>query len=112
MARNPWLKINPIPQVAESSQEGNETVYGWIGKTVSWIWLAVNLFLMFFGFDRLRRKGDIERILALTLATPILASWVSAVITIGDHRFRIPTMSLSIILQVIGFLELKNRLDK
>jgi hypothetical protein len=112
MARNPWLKINPIPQVAESSQEGNETVYGWIGKTVSWIWLAVNLFLMFFGFDRLRRKGDIERILALTLATPILASWVSAAITIGDHRFRIPTMSLSIVLQVIGFLELKNRLDK
>ena len=112
MARNPWLKINPIPQVAESSQEGNETVYGWIGKTVSWIWLAMNLFLLFFGFDQLRKKGDTERILALTLAIPILASWLSSVITIGDHRFRIPTMSLSVILQVIGFLELKNRVNK
>jgi len=112
MARNPWLKINPIPQLAESSQKGNEVVYGWIGKSVSWLWLAMNLFLMFFGFEQLRRKGGIERALALTLAIPILASWLSAVVTIGDHRFRVPTMSLSVVLQVIGFLELRNRVNK
>jgi hypothetical protein len=112
MARNPWLKINPIQEIAKSSQEGYETVYGWIGKAVSWIWLVMNLFLLFFGFDQLRRKGGIERILAFGLAIPILASWSSAVLTIGDHRFRIPTMSLSVVLQVIGFIALKNRVSK
>ena len=112
MARNPWLKINPIQEIAKSSQEGYETVYGWIGKAVSWIWLVMNLFFLFFGFDQLRRKGGIERILAFGLAIPILASWSSAILTIGDHRFRIPTMSLSVVLQVIGFIALKNRVSK
>jgi hypothetical protein len=109
MARNPWLKINPIPQIAKSSQEGYETVYGWFGKVVSWIWLTMSMFLMFFGFEQLWRKGGTEKILAIALAIPILASWSSAIVTIGDHRFRIPTMSLSIVLQVIGFLKLRNR---
>jgi hypothetical protein len=112
MARNPRLKINPIQEIAKSSQEGYETVYGLIGKAVSWIWLAMNLFLLFFGFHQLRRKGGIERILAFALAIPILASWSSAMLTIGDHRFRIPTMSLSVVLQVIGFMALKNRVSK
>jgi hypothetical protein len=30
--------------------------------------------------------------------------------TIGDHRFRIPTMSLSVFLQVMGYFALRHRL--
>jgi hypothetical protein len=43
---------------------------------------------------------------------PILASWIAAVGTIGDHRFRIPTMSLSLVLQVVGFIAIKNKVLK
>jgi hypothetical protein len=70
------------------------------------------LFFLAYGFNRLWRNKGVERVLALTLALPVLASWLSAVATIGDHRFRIPTMSLSLVLQIVGLLELKKRFSK
>jgi hypothetical protein len=112
MARNPWLKINPIVDIGKSPQEGNKLVYGTVGKLISWLWIFVNLSLLFYGFWFLRKMGDIHSKLAYLLMGPILASWIAAVGTIGDHRFRIPTMSLSLVLQVIGFIAIKNRVLK
>jgi hypothetical protein len=112
MARNPWLKINPIVDITRGSQSGNDLVYKFAGKTISWIWIVSGLFLLFYGFNHLRKLRGIESNLAYILLVPIIASWISAVGTIGDHRFRIPTMSLSLVLQVVGFLAIRNKLLK
>ena len=109
MARNPWLKFNPIVDIGKNSQDGNDLVYGLVGKVISWIWIFGNLALLFYGFWKLRKMGEIYANLSYLLMGPILASWIAGVGTIGDHRFRIPTMSLSLVLQVIGFISVKNK---
>ncbi len=112
MARNPWLKVNPIVDIGKNSQDGNDLVYGSIGKVISWLWILINLALLFYGFWKLRKMGEIYTNLSYLLMGPIFASWIAAVGTIGDHRFRIPTMSLSLVLQVIGFIAIKNKVIK
>jgi hypothetical protein len=39
----------------------------------------------------------------------VVVSWLIGMGTIGDHRFRIPTMSLSLVLQVLGIYALKKK---
>jgi len=112
MARNPWLKINPITDIGKNSQDGNDLVFGIGGKVISWIWLLSGLFLLFYGFVALKRLGNIEKNLSYLLLLPVVASWLAGVATIGDHRFRVPTMSLSLVLQVAGFVFLKKRITK
>lgn len=112
MARNPWLKINPITNIAKGSQDGYNSVYGPVGKIISWGWLISGIFLLFYGFRALLKMGGVEKNLAYALLIPVIASWLSAVGTIGDHRFRIPTMSLSLVLQAIALLQIKKRLLK
>ena len=112
MARNPWLKINPIIDIGKNSQDGNDLVYGIGGKVISWIWLLSGLALLFYGFVALKRLGNVEKHLSYLLLLPVIASWLASVATIGDHRFRIPTMSLSLVLQVVGFVFLKQRFTK
>ena len=112
MARNPWLKINPISDIAKNSESGNRLVYGLLGKIISWIWLLGGLFLLFFGFFKLFKKGDLEKYFGVLLLLPIIASWFSAIVTIGDHRFRIPTMPMSISLQIIGIRMLQEKIFK
>ncbi len=108
MARNPWLKINPVINISES-QEGRQLVTGSFGKIVSWAWLLGGLGLLFAGLTWLHRAGGQIRRLAWLSFTPILISWLVSVGTIGDHRFRLPTMGLSLFLQVAGYFALKNR---
>ena len=105
MARNPWLKIDPFVNMAKT-QEGFNTVYGNTGKLVSWLWLIAQLFLLFWGFRFLWNSNGLERLLSLSAFIPVLLSWATALLTIGDHRFRIPTMGLSLFLQIIGFMAL------
>jgi len=112
MARNPWLDVNPIQNIAKQNQEGNDLVNGSFGKFVSWIWLWAGLLLLFIGSVHIWKVGGEYRYYSLLFLMPVLASWLSAVGTIGDHRFRIPTMSLSLVLQVIGFYNIKDRLLK
>jgi hypothetical protein len=112
MARNPWLKINPITDIGKNSQDGNDLVFGIGGKIISWVWLLSGLFLLFYGFVTLKRLGNLEKNLSYLLLLPVVASWLASVATIGDHRFRIPTMSLSLVLQVAGFVFLKKRIMK
>jgi hypothetical protein len=107
MARNPWLKINPITDIAKGSQQGRDLVYGSFGKLISWAFIALSLFFLFFGFVAMRRLGSSEKFLANILLVPVMVSWVNAVVTLGDHRFRIPTMSLSLVLQIWGMIALR-----
>lgn len=109
MARNPWLKIDPLLNIARGSQQGNDLVYGAFGKLVSWLWILGSISLFFIGFFWLRsHQGRYSQLAWLTFL-PVVVSWLVGMGTIGDHRFRIPTMSLSLFLQVLGYYALRQR---
>jgi hypothetical protein len=112
MARNPWLKISPAHQVAKGSQSGHDFVYGPFGVLVSWGWIIGQMFFLFMGYRSLRKLGPDEKFFANVVATPVVLSWLISIGTIGDHRFRIPTMSMSIFLQVVAFLTIRKKLNE
>jgi hypothetical protein len=112
MARNPWLKISPATAISKTSISGQDFIYGFVGVIVSYLWMVGQLFFLFFGYRALRKIGSDERFLANLMIVPIILSWLVSVGTIGDHRFRIPTMSLSIFLQVVAFLAIRKKLNE
>ena len=109
MARNPWLKIDPIVNIAKGSQSGNDLVYKSVGRGISFFWTVGCISLFFIGFFWLRSMRGIYANLAYASFIPVVISWLVAMGTIGDHRFRIPTMSLSLFLQVMGYFALRHR---
>jgi hypothetical protein len=109
MARNPWLKIAPVRNI-EMNQDGFKLVHGTFGQIISWIWLISGLVLLFCGFFWLSKIGGTIKTLAWFSLIPIVLSWLVSIATIGDHRFRIPTMGLSLFLQVAGAFALRKRL--
>ena len=111
MARNPWLKINPVENGIKT-QQNYDAVYGPFGKLVSWLWILGQLVLLFSGLTWLWRMGGTERLISKLVGAPILLGWLISMGTIGDHRFRIPQMGLSLFLQVAGFIFLKRKFSK
>jgi len=111
MARNPWLKIHPIKNGIKT-QQNYDAVYGPLGQLVSWIWFLGQLTLLFLGLIWLRRMGGTELLIAKLAGAPVLLGWLISMGTIGDHRFRIPQMGLSLFLQVAGFVFLKRKFAK
>lgn len=109
MARNPWLKVNPIMDIARGSQSGNDLVYKSAGKAISFVWVIGCISLFFIGFFWLRSMKGIYANLAWLTGIPVVISWLVSMGTIGDHRFRIPTMSLSLFLQVMGYFALRHK---
>ena len=109
MARNPWLKINPLVDVATSSQQGNDLVNKWPGKIISFMWVMGCISLMFIGFFWLRSMRGIYSNIAYITLIPVVISWLVAMGTVGDHRYRIPTMPLSVFLQVMGYYALRHK---
>ena len=105
MARNPWLDIQPLSQ-SMKTQSGFDMVYGNTGKLLSWAWLLWQLCILVIGFRFLWRADGLERLLGTSALAGVVINWLTSVATIGDHRFRIPTMTLSLFLQVIGFVSL------
>ena len=110
MARNPWLKIDPIVSIGKNSQPGNDLVYKSVGRGISFFWVIGSISLFFIGFFWLRSMKGIYANLAYATFIPVAISWLVSMGTIGDHRFRIPTMSLSLFLQVMGYFALRHRL--
>jgi len=108
MARNPWLEFHPFAESARA-QEGFEIVNGGLGKTISWAWVLGSLTLLIYGFIALRRRGGVSTLLAWCLFIPVLLNTGSSMGTIGDHRFRIPTLTLSILLQLFGLYAIFDR---
>ena len=107
MSRNPWLKINPITDIA-SSPDGYKVVASGIGKTISWLWLLGGISLLIYGFMVLWRSGALEKFIALMAMIAVSTNWLVSLFSIGDHRFRIPIMGMSIFLQAIGLKTLFN----
>jgi hypothetical protein len=111
MARNPWLKISPVQQIGSSNQDGQGLVFGPFGVAISYLWIIGQIFFLFLGYRSLRKLGQDELFFARILIAPVLVSWLLALGTIGDHRFRVPTMSMSLALQVIAILTIRKKLN-
>ena len=101
MARNPWLTISPIKNIA-STPDGADLVYSGFGKLISWFWLLGGLGLLLYGFLILWRQNSLERFVGNIAMIAISTNWLISLISIGDHRFRIPIMGMSLFLQAIG----------
>jgi hypothetical protein len=79
---------------------------------VSWGWILGQMIFLFAGYRVLRKMGTDEKFLANVAVTPVVLAWLISIGTIGDHRFRIPTMSMSIFLQVIAFLAIRKKINE
>jgi hypothetical protein len=112
MARNPWLKISPVQQISVNSQGGRDFMYSGFGIAVSYGWIIGQMLFLFMGYRTLRKLGQDEKFLAHIVLTPVVLSWLISIGTIGDHRFRIPTMSMSLFLQVVAFLAIRKKINE
>jgi len=108
MARNPWLKISPLVNIA-SNPDGGDLIYGGFGKLISWLWLLGGITLLLYGFIVLWRLGSLEKIIALMAMIAVSTNWLVSLISIGDHRFRLPIMGMSLFLQAVGLKTLFSR---
>lgn len=111
MARNPWLKVSPVQQMQKTTTAVS-LIQGNFGKSISYLWLVGQLLLLLIGLVTLYKRGGLGKRIALLTATPVLLAWLITLGTIGDHRFRIPTMGLSLLLQVAGILAIRERTTK
>jgi hypothetical protein len=101
MARNPWLKIHPVRDM-QQNPDGDKLVRGPIGSLVSWSWFLGGLGFLFYGFIILWRARQLERLIGSIAMIAISTSWLISLVTIGDHRFRLPIMGMSLFLQAVG----------
>jgi hypothetical protein len=101
MARNPWLKIHPVKDM-QQNPDGDKLVRGPIGSLVAWSWLLGGLGFLFYGFIILWRAKQLERLIGVVAMIAISTSWLISLVTIGDHRFRLPIMGMSLFLQAVG----------
>ena len=110
MARNPWQKINPIVKVGSTSKAANGLINGNFGKAISVVWVFGGILLLVAGFIWLFSSRGLLRDLGILALAPVAISFLVSLGTIGDHRFRLPTMPLSLFLQVLGAVVLYRRL--
>jgi hypothetical protein len=106
MNRNPWLQNHPLKSLATNTAEGNNLVYGPVGKLISWAWMAGGLIFIYLGFRRMWNAQGLVRILGLFSIMIVVTNWIISVGTLGDHRQRVPIMTMSLLLQCVGFLTL------
>ena len=108
MARNPWLKISPLVAIG-SKPDGEILVYGGIGKLISWLWLLGGISLLIYGFIVLWRLRSLEKLIGVIAMIVVSTNWAISLLSIGDHRFRLPIMGTSLFLQAIGLKTLFGR---
>ena len=101
MGRNPWLYFSPIKNIALTS-DGGKLVYGGFGKLISWLWLLGGLALLLYGYLILWRQNSLEKFIGTIAMIAVSTNWLISLISIGDHRFRVPIMGMSLFLQAIG----------
>ena len=105
MARNPWLKYHPINKIYEDPN-GFQLVYGKFGIGFSYLLIAINIALFLFGTIKSLFESFRISILVRISGLIVLLSWLTSLLTIGDHRFRLPTLGLSIAVQLYGLFRL------
>ena len=108
MARNPWLTIHPFKNMTKT-QDGINLLYGNFGKLISWLWLIGGILFLIFGFWTLYKERREIRLIATIALSIVVCSWLVTLISIGDHRFRLPIMTVSLFLQAVGIKTLFTR---
>lgn len=111
MLRNPWTDWSPIAKMMDNP-ETRGFVLGPVGKVVSMLWIAGQLALFLYGFMAMRKIKGVVTGLAWIAFIAVVLSWLTSVGTIGDHRFRVPTMVFSLMLQAFAVIEIRNRYIK
>lgn len=106
MARNPWVKLNPFYGVASESEEGFRLVYGSWGEIASWAWMLGYLTLLTLGVFSLWNMGGVSKQISILLTSLVLSNWIISLGTLGDHRQRVPVMTMIVFLQLVGFSSL------
>jgi hypothetical protein len=111
MARNPWLIVNPVKAFSNNGP-GYNLISGPIGKFFSLILIISQIALLLVGFKWIRSLGATEKIIVDYSLVIVLLSWLISAGTIGDHRFRIPIMTVSLFLQYAGWYSLRAKIRK
>jgi hypothetical protein len=106
MNRNPWFQNHPFKSMASNSVEGNNLVYGNFGKLVSWTWMLGGLFFIYLGFRRMWKADGVVRQIGIFSIVIVVTNWAISVGTLGDHRQRLPIMTMSLLLQCVGVLSI------
>ena len=101
MARNPWLKINPIRNMT-ATIDGAKLVFGGLGKAIAYMWEIFSILLLFYGARTLWKLGNLERTLGILAGGTIFIAMATTWLTLGDNRFRLPIMGMSLFLQAVG----------
>ena len=99
--RNPWFRYGPL-LVLNDKESTMQIIQGSFGKFISALWQIFSLFFLFYGLIFIYQLRNLERQIGVMSAILILVNWGICLLTIGDHRFRLPILGISIFLQIIG----------
>lgn len=106
--RNPWLRYGPLA-VLNDKESTVQIIQGSFGKFISALWQIFSLFFLFYGLINIYKLRNLERQIGVISAILILVNWGICLLTIGDHRFRLPILGISVFLQIIGLQFLLRR---
>ena len=109
-ARNPYLEFHPIKNLIKSEKQFN-FVYGFWGYLVSWIIILGGWLLLILGFIYLWKMGGALKKFSFVALSLIVSNWLAVLVVHGDNRYRIPLMSVSLLLQVFGYFNLRSKLS-
>ena len=110
-ARNPYLNFHPV-KANIKTQEQVDIVFGIPGQLVSWFWILGGWFFLISGLKYLWKSDDLSRKISLIAAIFIFSNWATVLIVQGDNRYRIPLMTISILVQVVGWKNFTLRVKK
>ena len=99
--RNPWLRYGPL-EVLNDKESSIQIIQGSFGKFISALWQIFSLFFLFYGLINIYKLRNLERQIGVMSAILILVNWGICLLTIGDHRFRLPILGISVFLQIVG----------
>ena len=99
--RNPWLRYGPLAIISNEKLTA-QIIQGSVGIFISALWQVLSIFFLFYGLFRIYKLKNLERSIGITSAIILLVNWAICLVTIGDNRFRLPILGVSIFLQVVG----------
>jgi len=106
--RNPWLRYGPL-EVLNDKESFIQIIQGGFGKFISALWQIFSLFFLFYGLINIYKLRNLERQIGVMSTILILVNWGICLLTIGDHRFRLPILGISVFLQIVGLQFLLRR---
>jgi hypothetical protein len=106
--RNPWLRYGPL-EVLNDKESSIQIIQGSFGKFISALWQIFSLFFLFYGLINIYKLRNLERQIGVMSTILILVNWGICLLTIGDHRFRLPILGISVFLQIVGLQFLLRR---